>query len=77
MSAISVPGQTALPCLVYSFGIANDFSFDDRMGKLGCEVQAFDPSMNTESYRRRDNVSFGNIGLDNANLEAFNLQPPS
>lgn len=32
------------PCLVYSFGIGNDFSFDDAMAKLGCEVHSFDPS---------------------------------
>ncbi|CAG5129790.1 unnamed protein product, partial [Candidula unifasciata] len=31
------------PCLVYSFGIDNDFSFDDAMAEAGCEVFSFDP----------------------------------
>ena len=39
------PFDVKPPCLVYSFGINWDFSFDDAMGKLGCEVHSFDPSM--------------------------------
>ncbi|KAK3788434.1 hypothetical protein RRG08_049808 [Elysia crispata] len=31
-------------CLVYSYGINNDFSFDDDMAKYGCEVHSFDPT---------------------------------
>lgn len=31
-------------CLVYSFGIANDFHFDDMMAQHGCEVHSFDPT---------------------------------
>ncbi|ESO98408.1 hypothetical protein LOTGIDRAFT_231447 [Lottia gigantea] len=31
------------PCLVYSFGIAWDFTFDIAMAKEGCEVYSFDP----------------------------------
>ena len=30
-------------CLVYSFGIDNEWSFDDDMAKLGCDVYSFDP----------------------------------
>lgn len=30
-------------CLVYSFGIDNEWSFDDDMAKLGCNVYSFDP----------------------------------
>ncbi|KAH9512342.1 hypothetical protein Btru_039230 [Bulinus truncatus] len=37
------------PCIIYSFGINNDFSFDDDAAKMyGCHVYSFDPSM-TES----------------------------
>lgn len=30
-------------CLVYSFGIDNEWSFDDDMAQLGCDVYSFDP----------------------------------
>lgn len=32
------------PCLVYSFGIAMQWEFDDRMADSGCEVHSFDPT---------------------------------
>lgn len=30
-------------CLVYSFGVNNEWSFEDTMDEYGCEVYAFDP----------------------------------
>ena len=45
---ICIPGpyNPKSNCLVYSFGINKDFSFDDAMGKqYRCIVKAFDPSM--------------------------------
>ncbi|OWF53498.1 Methyltransferase-like protein 24 [Mizuhopecten yessoensis] len=55
-------------CLVYSFGIDFDFSFDDQISEeWGCTVHSFDPSMNTPSYRRSSKVFFHNIGLSNFN----------
>ena len=32
-------------CLVYSFGIQQDWSWEDQMDMLGCSVQAFDPTV--------------------------------
>nr|KAG5710643.1 hypothetical protein BaRGS_013289 [Batillaria attramentaria] len=52
------------PCIVYSFGIAYDFSFDDDVAKLyGCHVYSFDPSMGVSSGDRSPWVHFYNIGL--------------
>ncbi|KAH9500740.1 Methyltransferase-like protein 24 [Bulinus truncatus] len=51
------------PCLVYSFGIANDFSFDDHAGRMGCKVHSFDPSMNKTDHVRNENVTFYNMGI--------------
>ncbi|XP_076464781.1 putative methyltransferase-like protein 24 [Babylonia areolata] len=56
------------PCIVYSFGINNDFSFDDDVGRLyGCHVYAFDPSMKQASHNRSKEVHFFRIGLGGKN----------
>lgn len=59
------PYRPRRPCLVYSFGINYDFSFDDAVSaKFGCTVRAFDPSMtNTKEHRRGDNILFYRIGI--------------
>ncbi|GFO28782.1 methyltransferase-like protein 24 [Plakobranchus ocellatus] len=51
-------------CLVYSYGINYDFSFDDAMEKYGCEVHSFDPSMNNyKDYLRNQRVHFHSVGV--------------
>lgn len=32
-------------CLIYSFGIAGDWTFEEAMAGLGCTVRAFDPTI--------------------------------
>lgn len=52
------------PCYVYSFGIGDDFSFDDGMIRAyGCEVFSFDPSMKMESKLRASKAHFYKQGL--------------
>ncbi|KAK3083994.1 hypothetical protein FSP39_006412 [Pinctada imbricata] len=52
------------PCLVYSFGIRNDFSFDDDVARrYGCEVHSFDPGMERKSFRHSDKVFFYDTGI--------------
>ncbi|XP_059176968.1 probable methyltransferase-like protein 24 [Physella acuta] len=55
------------PCIVYSFGINYDFSFDDDTAKsYGCHVYSFDPSMDEapDVYDRSSHVHFYKIGID-------------
>ncbi|XP_047497681.1 uncharacterized protein LOC125044779 [Penaeus chinensis] len=44
---------TARNCLVYSFGVGNDFTFDEQMQDFGCEVHAFDHDVDHETYDHR------------------------
>ncbi|XP_066947004.1 probable methyltransferase-like protein 24 [Macrobrachium rosenbergii] len=57
-------------CIVYSFGISTDWSFDDAMAGYGCQVYSFDPTIKLPNHNRSDGVRFFNIGLgvDNQTL---------
>ena len=61
------------PCLVYSFGIRNDFSFDDELSTVyGCHVFSFDPSMGKVDHKHSENVWFKNIGISGENCQKGN-----
>ena len=49
-------------CVIFSFGIANDWTFEDIMDNLGCTVFAFDPSVDFPSKRGR-NITFEKLGV--------------
>jgi len=49
-------------CIIYTFGISDDWSFEDDFDNLGCSIFAFDPSVNYPRTRGR-NIVFKKLGL--------------
>jgi len=49
-------------CLVYSFGVKDDLTFEEQLGKMGCKVYAHDPTV-TYPKDVRKNVEFYQIGV--------------
>ena len=49
-------------CIVYSFGIGGDWTFEDTIGTLGCKVYAYGPTINVKMVRS-ENVMFEKIGV--------------
>lgn len=53
-------------CLIYSFGLADDWDFEVRMAKLGCQVHAYDPNVEMPNKYKKlglKNLHFHQIGL--------------
>jgi len=53
-------------CLVYSFGLGDEWSFEDAMNDLGCFVRAFDPTVDRPANLTEE-VNFNAFGLSKAN----------
>ena len=49
-------------CLIYSFGIDKDWTFEDAMSDFGCKVYAHDPTVNFPRHRGA-NIIFEKVGL--------------
>ena len=52
-------------CVVYSFGIRDDWAFEDMMASFGCMVYANDPTIDTPTFKY-PNIKFKKIGLSGA-----------
>ncbi|XP_045136134.1 uncharacterized protein LOC123519048 isoform X2 [Portunus trituberculatus] len=50
-------------CVVFSFGVGNEWSFEDEFDKFGCKVYAYDPTMNKKDHQRSPNVKFFATGI--------------
>ena len=55
-------------CIVYSFGIGDEWSFEDAIAAYGCKVFTFDPSINntnssSSNNSSQDKIRHYNIGL--------------
>ena len=50
-------------CLVYSFGLSMDWSFERTMAAIGCTVRAFDPTSTQPDTVNHKNINFYKIGI--------------
>ncbi|KAH9514292.1 hypothetical protein Btru_028640 [Bulinus truncatus] len=72
------PYKPAAPCTVYSFGIADDFSFDNAVvDKLDCSVHSFDPSIDVKSNQRGEKKYFYKMGIADSDRTLNNGWPMS
>ena len=50
-------------CVIFSFGISHEWTFEDMMDDLGCTVYAFDLTVNYPS-KRRQNITFEKLAIE-------------
>jgi len=68
--------KPSLPCLVYSIGIRDDWTFDMAAMNAGCEVHSFDPSIGTEPDQQPvgDFYHFHPWGIGSRNGQRLKIQ---
>ncbi|KAK8388753.1 hypothetical protein O3P69_020633 [Scylla paramamosain] len=54
-------------CVVFSFGVGNEWSFEDEFDKFGCKVYAYDPTMGKKDHQRSPNIKFFATGIGSFN----------
>ncbi|XP_070571972.1 probable methyltransferase-like protein 24 [Ptychodera flava] len=64
-------GVTSKKCIIYSFGISDDWSFDEDAVKYGCDVYSFDPTIGLSDHQRNEHHWFYNMGLWHENTERY------
>ncbi|XP_066949279.1 probable methyltransferase-like protein 24 isoform X1 [Macrobrachium rosenbergii] len=52
-------------CVALSFGINDNWSFEEDLERLGCKVYAFDPTIGLETQKISPNIHFFNLGISN------------
>jgi len=57
------------PCVVYSYGLADDSSFDQHIAELGCTVHSFDPTINWIPQNKK--ITFHKTGLSDVDSDSF------
>ena len=52
-------------CLIYSFGLASDWTFEHILADMGCTVRALDPTVLQGPENIHPNIHFKQFGLSN------------
>ena len=60
-------GPKTSECLVYSFGVSTDWSFEDTFGRYGCELYSFDPKAQARPQDNNSSIHFHRITLSDHN----------
>ena len=50
------------PCIIYSFGVNHDWTFEDHMDTEGCTIYAYDHTIDAPAERGQ-NIKFFKLGL--------------
>ena len=60
-------------CIVYSFGIRDDWTFEDTIADFGCNVSAHDPTINHATVRS-ENARFEKVCIPAATINEKEYQ---